>query len=208
MIENIIFLGLLCSGGVWCAARFNRTFEETLPLTAMGMVLLVFLFGVCGWLKIGVALCFCIALALYVATVILLITKKNFHSFFKNTITPGSLIFILIFFALSFFNLGRVACSWDEFSHWVDIVKVMTTLNDFGTNPASSSAFQSYPPGMSIFQYILQRKFLWVNPDGGFNEWRVFFSYQIFCLIPLFPLFKNCSFKKPLTFTLYSISLF
>ena len=68
----------------------------------------------------------------------------------------GLIIFLLVFFAFSVFNAGKLASTWDEFSHWIDIVKAMTTVDDFGTNPQSLSTFKSYPPAMSIFQYVLQ----------------------------------------------------
>ena len=197
MLTNILFLLLLCSGSVYCAARYHRGFEEALPLTAIGIVLLVFLCGVCGCLVAGVYICCFLAIGLYVLSVVQVIRERQIKNFFRALVTPGSVIFVFLFFAFSYLNFGKLAYQWDEFSHWVDIVKVMTTLDDFGTNALSQSAFQSYPPGMSIFQYVLQKLTLWINPENTFSEWRVFVAYQIFCVIPFVPLFKMCSFRKP-----------
>ena len=48
-------LGLLCiECGCWGgAALLKRRNEETIPMTCMGMVLLMFLFGIAGHLRLG-----------------------------------------------------------------------------------------------------------------------------------------------------------
>ena len=45
MLDTGLFLGVLLSGSVFAAARFGRKFEEILPITCMGIVLVLFLFG-------------------------------------------------------------------------------------------------------------------------------------------------------------------
>ena len=54
MLDIGLFLGVLLSGSVFAAARFGRKFEEILPLTCMGIVLALFLFGAAGLLSAGV----------------------------------------------------------------------------------------------------------------------------------------------------------
>lgn len=198
MLTNILFLLLLCSGSIYCAARYQHGFEEALPLTSIGIVLLVFICGVCGCLVAGVCVSIILAVVLYVLSIVELTRRKQIKGFFRALITPGSVVFVILFFAISYLNYGKLAYQWDEFSHWVDIVKVMTNLDDFGTNALSHSAFQSYPPGMSIFQYLLQKLTVWINPENPFSEWRVFVAYQVFCVIPFIPLFKMCTFRRPL----------
>ena len=39
MLDTALFLAVLLSGSVFAAAQFGRKFEETLPLTCMGIVL-------------------------------------------------------------------------------------------------------------------------------------------------------------------------
>lgn len=208
MLTNLIFLGLLCSGSVFAAAWLKRSSEEFLPITAMTMVLIVFLFGIAGILEAGVVCCVVIAAALWLLCLIRLVQKRAFAQFCKNVITPGFVVFLLVFFGLSVWDVGKLASSWDEFSHWIDIVKVMSLLDDFGTNAASCSHFPAYPPGISIFQYILQKLYQWTRPGQAFNEWRVFFAYQLFCLIPLMPFFRGASFRRPMNVLLRSIAYF
>lgn len=208
MISNLVFLAFLCSGSVFAAAWAKRTFEEVLPITAMSMVLLVFLFGILGQLYAGVVVCAVIAAALWLLAMAHVIWKKDGKETAAALLTPGAVVFLAMFFCLSMWNFNKVASEWDEFSHWVDIVKAMTAIDDFGTNPEANTMFQSYPPAMSIFQYILQKIYLALKPGGVFIEWRVYFAYQVFCFIPLFPLFKNCSYRKPFDILMYCVMVF
>lgn len=197
MLENLLFLAVISSGSIGCVAFYNRKYENVLPITCIGMVLLLFLFGILGHLKLGFYTILAIAFIIYLFTAIYLLKHKSYKTFFQNMITPGSIIFLIAFCVLSVLNYGRLASAWDEFSHWMDIVKVMATLDDFGTNPAAHSFAMSYPPGMSLFQYFLQKCCLLVHPDGVFNEWRAYLAYQIFFFGISAPFFQKCFFKKP-----------
>ena len=55
------------AGSVYAAARWERKYEEVLPLTCCAMVLTMFLFGVFGFLKLGAA----VVCAALVCTVVL-----------------------------------------------------------------------------------------------------------------------------------------
>ena len=54
MLDIGLFFAVLLSGSVFAAARFGRRFEEILPITSMGIVLALFLFGAVGLLNAGV----------------------------------------------------------------------------------------------------------------------------------------------------------
>lgn len=51
---------------------------------------------------------------------------------------------------------------------------------------------------MALFQYLLQKVYLLLNPGAVFSEWRVYLAYQVFLFSVMMPLFKGLSFKKPL----------
>lgn len=123
-------------------------------------------------------------------------------------ITPGFFFLVTSWIVLSVWNYGRVACNWDEFSHWVDIVKAVTFINDFGTNPAANSTFQSYPPAMMLFQYSLQKLNMLLNPGSGFSEWRTYFGFQIFILSVMLPFFDGLTFRQPVKLMLYGVIYF
>ena len=208
MLTNFIFLAILSSGSVFCAARFGKRFEQTVPLYAMGMVLVLFGFGLLGALDVGVACLYLMSAVLYVLAAVQLARKRDLRGFLENLVTPGSVIFALGCVLLSLWNRGKVASGWDEFSHWVDIVKAMLSVGDFGTNPAAESAFQSYPPAMALFQYSLQKLYMWLNPGYFFSEWRVYFAYQVFFLSVMVLFFRDVTFREPVRILQYCLIIF
>ena len=196
MICFAVFFLILCSGSFFCAARFQRRFEEVLPVTMAGLILLIFLFGVAGFLAVGVYAVLLAAALLYAGGIFLIVRRKNAREFLRNLVTPGLLIFGVSFFLLIYVNRGRLATFFDEFSHWVDIVKVMTLLDDFGTNPASMSSFPSYPPAGSIFSYFLQKLAILTGFQQNFTEWLVFTTANLFLIIPMFPFLRSFGWKQ------------
>lgn len=179
-----------------------------MPITCSAIVLVLFLCGVTCGLSAGVWLVCFLAAGSYVAAFIWLCRKKAWKKFFANFFTPGFCALAVLFGIFCYLNYGRVAFNWDEFSHWADIVKVMFTLNDFGTNPLSYSTFWSYPPGISLFQYFLQELQGWFHA-GNFSEWHLYLAYQIFALSYMVPFLKGVSFKKPFIFlTLVALFVF
>lgn len=204
MLTNFIFLILLAGPGVYAAARYGKGFEQTLPLCVMGTVLILYGFGLAGILEAGMPVLYCLSLCSYVLAAGTFLKKRDIRGFLGNLLTPGSLFFVVFWVLLTLWNYGKVASSWDEFSHWVDIVKAVTTIGDFGTNPAAESAYQTYPPAMMLFQYSLQKVYLLVKPGVGFSEWRVYFAFQVFILAVMLPFFRHITFRQPLKLVLYS----
>lgn len=208
MLINLIFLCIISAGSIFGAVLYRRKYEEILPLTTMGIVLTLFVFGIFGALKLGFYAVLTATAFLYVFSCIHLIRNRNIREVLSALITPGSMLFLATFTVLSILNYGMLASAWDEFSHWVDITKVMTILDDFGTNPLSQSAYMTYPPAMALFQWFLQKLVFLFSPNAGFEEWRVYFAYQIFFISILMPFFKGMSFKVPLHVILLALALF
>lgn len=190
---------MLASPSVFLAVRRGKRFELTFPLSVMASVLILFGFGLGGMLELGVPFLLCLSAYIYVLTAVCLFRERRFRSLFENLVTPGAVFFLITYGLLTLWNQGKMACNWDEFSHWVDIVKAATYIDDFGTNPAANSTFQSYPPAMMLFQYALQKVYMLLNPGFGFSEWRAYFGYQIFFIAVMLPFFRNISFRQPVT---------
>ena len=203
MLTNLIFFVLVSAGSVYAAARFGKRYEQTLPLCLMSMVLILFVFGLAGALEAGIVCLLVLALCFYILAGLRLVKKRDIRGVLTNLITPGSVFFVLAWVLLTLWNYGKVASSWDEFSHWMDIVKAVTYLGDFGTNPAAETTFQSYPPAMMLFQYTLQKVYMLVKPGAGFSEWRAYFAFQVFFLAVLLPFFQNITFRHPLKLALH-----
>lgn len=193
----MLFVLLLSSGSAFCAARYGKRYERVLPITALSAVMVLFLFGLCGLLKAGVYAVLSAAAVLYLLAAISLIRKKNGRDFLKNFATPAMILFLLTAVGFGFLFRGKLASSWDEYTHWVDVVKVMTMLDDFGTNPASGSFFASYTPGMSLFQYLLCSLYGILNPGAAFREDLCNVAFHLLAYCVMAPLLRNCRWKKP-----------
>ncbi|WP_251497669.1 hypothetical protein [Otoolea muris] len=114
----------------------------------------------------------------------------------RQLFTPGTIILLFLIPLLVYIDYGKMADSWDEFTHWMDCVKAMTYLDTFVTNAESHSQFRSYPPIMALMQYLFQKLHLLIYPARPFSEWRNYFSYQIFALAMFLPLFSEVTLKQ------------
>lgn len=109
MFAYIVFFMAISSGSVFCGVRFGRKYEEILPITCMGIVLILFAFGILGILKAGIIVVALLVITLYILSANLLIKKRKFDDFLLAVFTPGFVVFLVIFIAFSFLNRGRLA---------------------------------------------------------------------------------------------------
>lgn len=134
--------------------RFKLKNEYAIPITVMSMCLILFSFGMLNILRAGVYFLLVLSIIAVGYTVVFCMRKKAWERVLSDAFTPAGIIFIVLYFALCYFNAGWLATGWDEFSHWADVVKAMSAINAFGTSSLSHCMFQSYPPAMSLFQYF------------------------------------------------------
>ena len=195
MLDIGLFFAVLLSGSVFAAARFGRRFEEILPITCMGIVLALFLFGAVGILGVGVyavllaAVCFW-GYGLWRGI------KAGGKQLITGMMTPGFAVFCVLFGLLMLGDYGMLSTGWDDFSHWQLCVRKMMILDDFAANPASGIHYQSYPPAMALFQYFFQKLRFLLDGGAAFSEWRLFLAYQVLMIAPAMPFFRGLSLPK------------
>lgn len=195
ILSILLFILVLVSGSFFAAYKFDKAFEKTFPITCLVFVLLSFILGLFNILVISTPVIIVVALGLYGYTIYQVIKNKDLKRVLNKIFTPGFVILVLFILVFIFGLKGKLFNTNDEFSHWGDIVKVMTTIEDFGTNPASQSIFKSYPPAVSIFQYILEKINYYLTGEV-FVEWLCYIAYDIFCISIILPFTKNFSFKR------------
>lgn len=209
MIANAVWLAVLLSGSFFACAIFNRRFEEIFPVTCLAVIFTLFVIGLCGYLKYSAIIFLTVSVILYGAAVLIILRKQvSFVSFLSKFFTPAFSLLCVYFLLLNVLDFNLLATGSDEFSHWMDSIQVMVHLDDFITNPASNSLYQSYPPAMTLFQYLFQKIYLLFNPGSSFSEWRMYLAFQIFSLSMLFPFLRDLSFKRPLSLFLVGILVF
>lgn len=195
MLDIGLFFAVLLSGSVFAVARFGRRFEEILPITCMGIVLTLFLFGAVGLLGAGVyavllaAVCFW-GYGLWRGV------KAGGKQLITGMMTPGFAVFCALFALLMLGDYGMLSTGWDDFSHWQLCVRKMMILDDFAANPASGIHYQSYPPAMALFQYFFQKLRFLLDGGAAFSEWRLFLAYQVLMIAPALPFFRGLSLPK------------
>lgn len=167
--------------------RFKLKNEYAIPITVMSMCLILFSFGMLNILRAGVYFLLVLSIIAVGYTVVFCMRKKAWERVLSDAFTPAGIIFIVLYFALCYFNAGWLATGWDEFSHWADVVKAMSAINAFGTSSLSHCMFQSYPPAMSLFQYFFQVLYQIVDVADGFSEWRLIFAFQLYVVALLLP---------------------
>lgn len=194
IISLAVFFLILCSGSaLFCTLEIGK-FEDGLPITCVSIVCIEFIFGIAGFLLPGFFVAFAVAvIALGVAMILAI--RKEFRAFARRFFTPGFFLFTVMYVILFVLNYGMRLRAWDEFSHWGDIVKVMTTLHSFGTHPLSESWFPNYPPAMALFQFFCEEIYIHISREN-MVEWLLFFSYQVFLFSMYFPFLKRLNLKK------------
>ena len=190
-----VFL-VLVSGSLLAAAVSKRRFEETLPLTCGGIPVLLFFGGLVFGLRAAFLLVLLASAGMVVFSVAWLIRKRSWRETAGRFLSPGFLLFCVFFVSLLWIHRDRPANGFDEFSHWMDVVKAMTALDDFGTNPEAHILFRDYPPGMALFEYFFQKAHLLVAPGAGFTEWLCYPAYQLLAFSFFFPALKKLAWKQ------------
>lgn len=202
IISIILFLLLISSGSVFAASYFDKRYEEVLPITCAGIIAIAFLFGLVDILRFSTIFISIACSLLFVFGIIHAIKKSK--NIIKKIFTPAFFVFIAL---LGFMFLGvhnKVINSVDEYSHWGDIVKVMTLKDMLGTNINAHAMYPSYPPAMSLFQYVLEEINCFVSKES-FSEWLAYFGYDILAISFILPVCSKFNKNKAFSYITYVI---
>lgn len=195
MVSCFMVLMCISSGSILCSTVWNKKYCEILPITCSAIVLIEFIFGILGSLIAGFWVALGLCTICYFICIYFWIVKRNFKNVLENTVTSGLVVFAGLCCIYILCSYRMLPMNIDEFSHWADIVKVMSYLDDFGTNPAAYSIFASYPPGMALFQYFFEKIHTFVT-GASYSEWRLYLAYQSFAISFMMPFLKIYSNKK------------
>ena len=150
------FFLCLSALSAWCAARWERSFEDMLPISCGGILCILFCAGMLGGLKAGVVLGMAVCGLLWLLS-LRGMSGGGFGRFRRAFFTPGFFLFLLFQMLFAFCLWGKLFDKTDELTHWGDIVRILCNLDAFGTAPGSNAQYASYPPGMALMQYFLQK---------------------------------------------------
>ncbi|MDO4567242.1 MAG: hypothetical protein Q4B42_07915, partial [Oscillospiraceae bacterium] len=204
MILTAIIVYAIVLSGCWATkAFFSRRPEEGAPLTIFAVMAALYIFCAFKLLSAGAL----IILICFIVLDIYMLCSASCRLALKSLFSPAMVLFSLIFIFLIYINYGKLLSTWGEFSHWATTVKDLVYFEDFSANPAALSDFKSYPPAMSLWQYVFQYINTLLKPSERICEWGLYFSYQLACFSLFVPFMGNLSFKKPLQMSLCALAL-
>ena len=129
----------------------KKRIEEVIPISIVEIIFVVFLSGLFDHLEIGIKL---IELGAILQLILIWLTiRKKEKEFIHRVLTPGFLVYSLLFLINVILNKDRILENYDEFNHWAVMVKNMFLYHSY-TGEQSVVSFNEYPPFTAIFQYL------------------------------------------------------
>lgn len=179
----IILLALLLNTSMFYSTLFNKKIGHTILYSIISYIITLYLFGIFNALYIGLIITL-IANAIILGYNIYCLKEKKIK-FKENIMTFGLVLFLIAYLIIIWSSLGKVASSWDEFSHWALAVKNMFELNNLGLGNDSTISIKTYLSGTSIFQYFC------VALSGKFNESLLYLAMNVLLLSLIIPAFEG-----------------
>ena len=166
---------------------FNKKIEYVIPITTAATSFILYLFSYLNIRFVGI---FFIMLVLVSLIAISIYRKLHDHKPIKQVFQSAGLIYFVVMIVFTYIIArGFVFSSWDEFSHWGLVLKNIFMSNNFGNLSDSTTFFQSYPPGVSLFLSYF------TNFSKIFNESNALRGILILSYSQLVILFANVKYN-------------
>ncbi|MBO4834516.1 MAG: hypothetical protein J5483_00230 [Lachnospiraceae bacterium] len=169
---------------------FKKKFEECLPLSIFGSILILYVAGLFARLRLGVVVVIGISCILFLAGLTKSLIKKQMKEFVKNVFSVGFVIFLLSLAFIYYMTAGRLLSRFDEFTHWGLTVKNYILFDGFANVEGSTTHGAGYQPGISLFCYLFTalRRYM--------NECDVLQAMNIYTVAMLLPIFRKITWKR------------
>ena len=165
----------------YCAAmkkRWNVRIEFSPAIVSSGIVGILFVAGILNMMKIIVYLVFIIGIVLFVLECKCLLEQRTL-------IVLCVLLSVMVYFA--FLLKGSVITSYDNFSHWLTVVKSMLLTDRMPNFKDTMIVFQSYPLGSGLWLYYFGK--LCSLTEGMLLFAQV--TLMLFMVLPMFAFVKK-----------------
>lgn len=192
-MEFIILFLIIFTISMTITNILNKRIEEIIPITVTLITIVVYIAGLFEHLNIGFDIVIFLSIASFIYNVFFLIKKaknREIRQELEKILTPGMLLYIIIFLLCIFINRQRILEDYDDFNHWGLILKNMFMYNGYGTVNNSIVTFNEYPPFTATFQYIL------LKIKGSYSEELALIAQNLLYLSFMIPISKNIRFKK------------
>lgn len=174
---------------------FQESLLTVLPMTACGLIFVLYLLAFAGhlsWID-GIGM----ALLLVTAVWLLVCGKRQLCKKWARQLTePSFLAALLLLIVVSVCVSAKTVTWWDDINFWATDVKSIYFLDGFaGKYRNAAPEFGDYPPGAQLF------KWWFLHFDAAnFREGLAFAGYYCLNLIFLAPLLRKIPGRNPLVF--------
>ena len=174
----------------------GRRFEELLPASLFGAILVLYLFAMFHQLRAGATAVLALAIAgflFFLFRVFFAKDKSKGKDALRRFLSPGLAAYAIMGIGAFLLTSGLTALvDNDCFDHWALVVKNMVLLNALGNASGSTVVFQSYPPGVSLLQSWLMLL------NGAYKQGLNYAGVALFSITILTPVLRSLEWKRPL----------
>ncbi|MBR2696366.1 MAG: hypothetical protein IKE48_02535 [Parasporobacterium sp.] len=184
-----ICLALICLA-IGYSGLFKRKFAAMMPLSVFSSILVLYVFGLFGKMKLGVIVFIGIAFVLFLLGLSKSIVRREMKTYVSNVFSFGLLFFLAALILIYYMTDGRLLSRFDEFTHWGLTVKNYMIFDGFANVAGSTTHGAGYQPGISLFCY------LFTSLRDQVNECDMLKAMDVFIVSMLLPIFRRISWKR------------
>lgn len=188
------FYILICAALICMAIGYSgllkKRFAVMMPLSVFSSILVLYVFGLLGRLKLGVVVFLGIAFILFFLGLTKSIVRREMKDFSENVLNFGFVFFLAMLVFIYYMTDGRLLSRFDEFTHWGLTVKNYMIFDGFANIAGSTTHGAGYQPGVSLFCY------LFTSLRDQVNECDMLKGMDVFVVSLLLPVFRRISWKR------------
>ncbi len=189
-MEYIFTFIIILINSIALTIKTKTKIEVSIPISVIGIVLAIYVFGIFNKLIYGVIAVMAITLCCMIYIIYSYIKNRKSINIKDDILTPGVVIYALLYLIFVLFNKGILFQEFDEFSHWGLIVKNMYECGNFGIGDIIE--YSEYPPFISIFQYFM------LIIKRAYSEDTIIIALNILYASFIIPLLRNIKWDKSL----------
>lgn len=196
-----ILLITILSGASFISYVFKRKTEETIIISLLGIIAILYIFGLLNLLKYGRYVVLLIYNLLGIYVLAKKIKDKELKEYINNFFTVGTNIFIILYIVFAITTFNKMFTIWDEYTYWSIASKNMYYSNSFLMSNSSTVAIGLYPPNPTVLQYFFCKVI------GMYSQGIELFTLNILGFAFLIDIFHNFKVKNFITIitTLFAI---
>lgn len=184
---TVLFFTFVLISVLWMEAFFNIKLADSICISQLALVVILYLFYAIDYLKIGVYAVFAANMLLFVCALIVCLKKRKLKETVVNIFVDKSfLIYCCLLILLYVGTRNRVPFWGDELRYWASVPKVLYEYDGALQLKSGYQMFSvDYIPGIVVYQYFLQIM------NGTWSDSLLFFGYGAILFALCLPITSN-----------------